>query len=138
MYNRFFSFWRYSTKGAPLRKKLHRPRPGHTIKQTFTIFQNVHLEICSILNFVKGFGTSFSTTFWVRFFKKIFFMLYSISWPNWISWLPFLPEILGNMCIVIICCPVCGVINLKLTIAFLSSRKKTGQKCKYLKNEKSF
>ena len=40
----------------------------------------------------------------MRYFRsKIFFLLYSINWPNFIVWLPLTREILGNMCIVIIC-----------------------------------
>ena len=36
------------------------------------------------------------------FSRKIFLMLYSINWLNFILWLPLLLEILGNMCIAII------------------------------------
>ena len=36
-----------------------------------------------------------------------------------ISWLSFLLEILGNMCIATICCPVCDVISLETNHAFL-------------------
>ena len=34
--------------------------------------------------------------------KKMFLVLYSISWPNLIASLPLLLEILGNMCITIV------------------------------------
>ena len=49
---------------------------------------------------------------------------------------------LGNICVVIISFPIGEFINFKITIAFLSSRfpiwsKKSGQKSKYQKNEKS-
>ena len=37
------------------------------------------------------------------FQKKSFLMLYFVNWPNFISWLPLLLEILGNMCIAIVC-----------------------------------
>ena len=53
--------------------------------------------------FRKGSGNSFSTTFCLWFFKKMFFMLHSINWPNFIAWLPLLLEILGNICIKIVC-----------------------------------
>ena len=36
-------------------------------------------------------------------FKEKYFILYSIDWPNLIDLLPLLLEILGNMCIVIVC-----------------------------------
>ena len=48
-----------------------------------------------------------------------------INWRNFIVWLPFLLEILGNMCMVTIYFPVCDVINSELTLAFLSSRFST-------------
>ena len=34
------------------------------------------------------------------FWRKIFFLLCSIIWPNFFFWLPLLREILANMCIV--------------------------------------
>ena len=36
------------------------------------------------------------------FLTKMFFLLYSINWPNFIVWLLLLCEILGNMCIEIV------------------------------------
>ena len=48
------------------------------------------LEIVSPPHFVYDFS------------RKIFLKLYSINWPNFVS-LPLLLEILGNMCIVIVC-----------------------------------
>ena len=38
-----------------------------------------------------------------NFWRKIFLLLYSINWPNFIAWLPLIREILSNMCIVIVC-----------------------------------
>ena len=35
--------------------------------------------------------------------RKMFLMLYSVNWPCFVVWLPYLLEILGNMCITIIC-----------------------------------
>ena len=37
------------------------------------------------------------------FWRKIFFLLYSINWQNLIAWLFLLCEIYGNMCVVIVC-----------------------------------
>ena len=84
--------------------------------------------------FIKGFVTNFSTTLCVCFFKMFFY----VNWRNFIVWLPLLLEILGNMCMVIICFPVCDVINSELTLASLSSRfptwpEKSGQNFEYLK-----
>ena len=36
------------------------------------------------------------------FSRKMFLMFHSISWPNFIVWLPLLLEILDNMCIAIV------------------------------------
>ena len=85
----------------------------------------------------KGPGTSFSTTFYVSFF-----MIYS-NWPNFVVCLPLLLEILVNMYIVIIFCPICSIINSEINHSFLIKTlfyiiKKSGQKCKNLKNKNNF
>ena len=46
--------------------------------------------------------TSLPTSF-SDFWRKIFHLLYSTNWPNFIVWLPLLCEILGNMRIVTVC-----------------------------------
>ena len=54
----------------------------------------------------KRSGTSpliFCLIFCMIFKENIFFLLHSITLPNFIVWLPLLREILGNMCIVIVC-----------------------------------
>ena len=61
-----------------------------------------------------------------------------VNWRNFIVWLPLLLEILGNMCIIIVCFPVCDVINSELTLAFISSRfptwpEKSGQNFEKIK-----
>ena len=48
----------------------------------------------------KGLGIVSLTHFVYDFSRKMFFMLYSIYWPNFIAWLPLLLEILVNMCTV--------------------------------------
>ena len=37
---------------------------------------------------------------------------------SFIVWLLFLPEILGNMCIAIVCKPGCEVMNLEINLIF--------------------
>ena len=76
------------------------------------------------------------------FRRNILLTLNFIKWPTFIAWLPLLLEILGNMCIVIISCSVCDVINFKINQSLLIKpfsyiTKMLGQKCKYLKNKKS-
>ena len=58
-------------------------------------------------------------------------------------WSPLLWEISGNMCISIVCEPGCDVMNFEVNLIFLIKPfflhdKKSGQKLKYLENEKSF
>ena len=43
----------------------------------------------------------------------------SLNWSHIIAWLPLFLEILGNMSIVIIYCPVCDVINFEINLNFL-------------------
>ena len=69
-------------------------------------------------------------------------MLYSIIWANFIVWLSFFLKLLHNICIAIICYPGCDIINFEYKLRFLINSffyivKKSGQKCKYFKNEKS-
>ena len=49
-------------------------------------------------------------------------MVYSINWRNFIFGLRLLFEIFGNMCIVIIFIPVCGVIYFEINLSFLIKR----------------
>ena len=69
--------------------------------------------------------------------RKLFLMSYSINWPNFTVWLSFLLEILGNMCIAIVCFPDCDVINFEIDLIFLINpsfcmTKKSRQKFKCL------
>ena len=41
--------------------------------------------------------------FMYDFSRKVFLILYSIDWANFIDWLPLLSEILVNTCIAIVC-----------------------------------
>ena len=116
-----------------------RHRLEYTIK---TKFQTLSSEICSVLIFLKGSGTSFPAHFVYDFSSKIFCMLSSINWPRFIVWFCLLLEILRNICNAIICCPGCDVISFEINHSFLINllfhiNKKSGQECKYLKNKKS-
>ena len=77
------------------------------------------------------------------FSRKMFLMLYSINWPNLIVWLPLLHEILSNICIAIVCFPVCDVINFEINLIFLIKpffymTENSRQKFKYFETEKGF
>ena len=70
--------------------------------------------------FEKGLGIVAPPYFVYDFSRKIFLMLYSINWPNFIIWLfLLLLEILINMCIAIVCEPGCNVINFEINLIFL-------------------
>ena len=56
------------------------------------------LFVLKIFKFVEGYRNVLKLSF-----EEKYFLLYSINWPNFIFWLPLLGEILGNMCIVIVC-----------------------------------
>ena len=51
----------------------------------------------------KGFGIVSAPSFECDFSWKIFLMLCSINWPNFIAKLSFLLQILVNMCVEIVC-----------------------------------
>ena len=92
---------------------------------------------------VKGLGLVSPQHFVYEFLRKMFHMLCSINWPNFIVWLSLLAEILGNMCITIACYPGCDVIKFEIKIIFLIKpfcymTKKSRQKLNYLESEKSF
>ena len=70
-------------------------------------FLDKSLAIVSPAHFVYDFST------------KMFLMLYSINKPNFIAWFPLLLEILGNMCIAIVCEPGCDVMNFDINLIFL-------------------
>ena len=51
----------------------------------------------------RGLEPSISVSSSVCFWRKVFLLLNSITWPNFIVWLSSLREILGNVCIAIVC-----------------------------------
>ena len=70
-------------------------------------------------------------------------MLYSIGWPNFIALLSVHLEILGNMCVAVVCFSGCDVVNLEIKLIYLIKpffylSKKLREKLKYMENEKSF
>ena len=89
-------------------------------------------------------GTSLAASFSALFLKKniCHAMFYSLNKFHILIALTI--EILDNMCSAIICCPVCDVIKFAINHSFLIKpfffyiTKRSGQKCKYFKNEKSF
>ena len=78
---------------------------------TFTSFK-------AFLKNKKRSGTSLPVTLYY-FWRKIFSFLYSCTWPNFVVWLPLLHEILGDICIAIVCYPGCDVMNFEINLIFL-------------------
>ena len=68
----------------------------------------------------KGLGIVSASNFVYDFSRYFFLVLHSINWPNLIAWLPLLLEILGNMCITIVCFPGCYLINFEINLIFLT------------------
>ena len=110
------------------------------------LFKTLHYWFRDMLNFDfldKGLGIVSPAHFVYDFSTKMFLVLYSINWPNFIAWLPLLLEILGNMCVAIVCLRRCDVINFKIKLIFLIKpflymTKKWRRKLKNFENEKSF
>ena len=89
----------------------------------------------------KSLGIVSPPHFVYYFSRKMFLVLHSINWPNFIAWLPLLREILGNISIAIVCKTSCDVINFEIylifpTMPFLNITKKPRQK--FDENEQRF
>ena len=92
---------------------------------------------------IKRPGPIFPPHFMYDFSRKIFLMLYSVNWLNFFVCLSLLLEILDNICIEIICSPVCDVTYFETDLRFLIKpffyiTKKSAQSIKYPKNEMTF
>ena len=64
-------------------------------------------ELVSLLHFLRN------------IWKNIFFLLYTINWRSFIVCFFLLREILGRMCIVLVCWPDCDVMKFEVNIIFL-------------------
>ena len=108
--------------------RLSRNLPKHIKTEMFTTFVP-HIKLFLWLIFCMIFNEHISHVifYWLtKFYCLIVFLM-----------------IMGNMCIVIICCAVCWVINFEINFSFLIKlffyiNKTSRWKCKYLNNEKSF
>ena len=129
----FFNiFWQTSTTYA-----------RYTRKTNFTIFQTVDPEICLILIWVQD---QLLQHILCIILQGKYFSCYILSTDLVLSdsiWLALLLETLSNMCVVLICYPVCDAINFEIYNSFFINPffnliKKSRRKCKYLKKEKSF
>ena len=118
-----------------------RPGLGHTVKTNFITFQTVNPAISSILIFHKRVWVQLLRRILCMIFQEKYFQLYTLLTDH-ISLSGYL-YFLRYWVILIICCPVCDVTNFEINHRFLIKpvfyiTKMSGQKCKYLKNEKRF
>ena len=70
------------------------------------LFKTLHYWSRDMLNFDfldKGLGILSPAHFVYDSSTKMFLMLYSVNWPNFIDLLSLFLEILGNICIAIVC-----------------------------------
>ena len=65
------------------------------------------LKLVSLPHFLHG------------FWRNLFLLLYSVTWQNFIVYLPLLRETLDSRCIAIVCEPSCDVINFEVNRVFL-------------------
>ena len=89
------------------------------------------LELCTLPHFLHN------------FWRKIFILLRSVNRPNFIVWLSLLCEILGNMCIGIVCKPGCDVMDFEVSLIFqiklfFLHDQNDVRKMYYLEDKKSF
>ena len=117
--------WGKETSSRPLVNKLH------------NISDCWFRDIPNINFLQNGVWLASPPHFSLGFLRKTFPMLYSISLPNFIVCLCLLLEILGNMCIVIVCCSAYDVINFETNNSFLVKLLSRIIRT-YLRNEKSF
>ena len=74
----------------------------HTIKANRVKLRLLIRRYAQFLLLEKGLRIVFLPYFKYDFSRKMFLMLYSINWQNFIVWLPLLFQILVNMCIAIL------------------------------------
>ena len=70
------------------------------------LFKTLHYWSRDMLNFCildEGLGINSPAHFVYDFSTKMILMLYSVNWPSFIVWLHLVLEILGNICIAIVC-----------------------------------
>ena len=97
-----------------------------------------------IFDFLEKFlGIVSPTNLVYNFLRKMFLMLYSMNWPNVIVWLLLLLEVLGNVCIAIVCFPRWDVIYFKINLIviirlFLFMTNKSHKNLNILRTKRDF
>ena len=86
------------------------------------LFKTLHYWARDMLNFHfldKSLGIVSPGHFLYNFSATMIPMLYSMNWTNFIAWLLLLLEILGNICISIVCYSGCDVLDFEINLIFL-------------------
>ena len=120
------------------------PSNQHTLETNCLKFYTVDPEICSVLIFqIRVWEQFLQHILCIIFHQKCFSCCILSTDQISLFWLPLLLEILGNMCIAIVCEQGCDVKNFRINLIFLIKpflymNRKSRQELKYLENEKSF
>ena len=99
--------------------------------QSFFLKKKRGLALVSLLHFLHDFSRKILHILFFQLAKFYYLVAFTSK------------EILGNICTVIICCPVCDTINFEtnhssliMPVSYIT--KNSGQKCIYLRKKKSF
>ena len=104
------------------------------------VYQNILKLRCLTLRF---FWTKRDLIFRMISWEKLNLKLYSTKWRNFIVLLPLILEILGKMSMIIICFPICDIINFEINHSFHIKpfsymSRKSGQNLIILRTKKAF
>ena len=116
---------------------IHFPNQAYNKSKLYNILDYWSRDMLNFDFLEKWLGIASPPYFVCDFSRKMFFMLYSINWPNFIAWLPLLLEIFVNIRL------LTRLWRHKFwSLPYLSNHacmtKMSRQKFKYLENEKSF
>ena len=64
----------------------------------------------------KAFSKNKKETGTACFWRKIFILLFSSTWPDFIAWVPLLREVMGIMCIAIVSWPGYDIKNFEINL----------------------
>ena len=121
---KFGQLIKYSMRNFFFSKFLQKMRQGDQFKTSknkqkqknqtkFITFQTIYPEICAILiSYKKVWDQLLHHTLCMIFQEKYLSFYILVNCPNFIVFL----EILGKMCIIIICCLVCSIIYFKIKV----------------------
>ena len=98
---------------------LYSPQLGIQSKQTIKLLDYWPKDMLKLNFSDKGLGLDSLPHSVYDFWRKMFIILYSINWLNFLIWLPLLLKILGYICVAILCYPGCDVLKFEINLIFL-------------------